>query len=140
MVRVTTKNTIKTAPITDNVSVNASIRPGSETINANPSGVPSATEDHKGIIRIATLEEAIAGVDNKTAITPETLRKVTTYVHTQNAASDTWVIEHNLNKKPSVSVVDSAETIITPNEIIYTSENTITLLFLSSFGGKAYLN
>ena len=33
-------------------------------------------------------------------------RGVTTYVHTQAEASDTWVIEHNLNKMPSITLID----------------------------------
>lgn len=65
---------------------------------------------------------------------------VSSYVHTQSVASDSWVVEHNLNKKPSVTVVDSADNVINPNEIVYNSTNVITVSFLSSFGGKAYLN
>lgn len=33
----------------------------------------------------------------------------TTYVHNQAVASDTWVINHNLNKNPTVTPVDSAD-------------------------------
>lgn len=63
----------------------------------------------------------------------------TTYIHTQGVASSTWTINHNLNKYPSVTVVDSAE-----NEIIasvkYQDANTCIIEMSSPFKGKAYLN
>lgn len=63
-----------------------------------------------------------------------------TFVFEQGLAADTWIIEHNLNKHPSVAVVDSSGKIQMPDEIEYTNENTITVTFLSAFAGKAYLN
>ena len=64
----------------------------------------------------------------------------TTYVHNQAVASDTWVINHNLNKNPTVTPVDSADEVQLPSEISYDSNNTVTVKFLSEFAGKAYLN
>ena len=58
----------------------------------------------------------------------------------QGIASDVWVIEHNMDKFPSVFVVDSAGIAQMPNEIEYNNENKITLYFLSPFAGNAYLN
>lgn len=63
-----------------------------------------------------------------------------TFTYEQGISSDTWVIEHNLNKKPSVYAVDSADEVQIPNDIIFTSPNVITVKFLSAFKGKAYLN
>lgn len=62
-----------------------------------------------------------------------------TYVHNQGSASATWSITHNLNKKPSVTVVDSAENVVV-GEIEYNSETNITITFSGAFSGKAYLN
>ena len=53
--------------------------------------------------------------------------------------SDTWVVTHSLNKKPSVSVVNSSGTIIYP-DITYDSDSQITLTFSGSTSGKVYLN
>lgn len=64
----------------------------------------------------------------------------TTYTHTQAVASATWVINHNLNKNPTVTPVDSADEVQLPSEISYDSNNTVTVKFLSEFAGKAYLN
>ena len=61
------------------------------------------------------------------------------HIHHQNNASTTWVINHNLNKFPSVSVVDSANTTV-EGGIQYNNQNTLTLTFSASFSGKAYLN
>ena len=63
-----------------------------------------------------------------------------TFVFEQGIATDTWIIEHNLNKHPSIAVVDSSGKIQMPDEVEYTDENTITVTFLSAFAGKAYLN
>lgn len=104
------------------------------------SDLPTATEVRRGIARLATAEEAIEGVSADTIITPRTLRIVTHYTHDQAIASDKWVIEHNLNKRPSCHVVDSAGNIQMPNEIVYDSDNQVTIYFISSFAGYAYLN
>lgn len=63
-----------------------------------------------------------------------------TYTYEQGIASDTWVITHNLNKRPSIVVVDSSGEEQVPNERIYNDENTVTLRFLAEFKGKAFLN
>lgn len=61
------------------------------------------------------------------------------YSHTQGVASDTWVINHNLNKYPSVVVVDSGGSEVIGN-VDYTSLNIVTLSFSASFSGSAHLN
>lgn len=61
------------------------------------------------------------------------------YRHDQDAASDTWVITHNLQKYPSISVVDSANNIVV-GDTVYNSINQLTIYFTGSFSGKAYLN
>ena len=62
-----------------------------------------------------------------------------TYVHTQSSANTTWTITHNLNKNPSVTVVDSGGSKVF-GEAVYNSTNRMTLTFSASFSGKAYLN
>lgn len=61
------------------------------------------------------------------------------YVHTQGAASSEWIIEHNMNKYPSVTVVDSAETVVY-GSITYIDKNNVKVEFSAAFSGKAYLN
>jgi hypothetical protein len=62
-----------------------------------------------------------------------------TYIFTQSSAAATWVISHNLDKFPSVTVVDSAGTVVVGN-VQYNDNNQLTLTFNGGFSGKAYLN
>jgi hypothetical protein len=62
------------------------------------------------------------------------------YTHEQGIASSVWVIKHNLNKEPSVVVVDTADEEQIPDRKVYNNKNQVTLYFLSEFAGKAYLN
>ena len=62
-----------------------------------------------------------------------------TYTHTQLAPSDTWVIPHALHCFPSVTVVDSGESVVIPS-VHYDSEDVLTVIFGSPTSGKAYLN
>lgn len=61
------------------------------------------------------------------------------FTFVQSSAAATWNITHNLGKFPSVSIVDSGNTVVR-GDIDYTSENTLTITFSAPFGGKAYLN
>jgi len=65
--------------------------------------------------------------------------RMTTYVHVQSVASDTWAITHNLDKYPSVTIVDSAGSVVM-GECQYVSRNELVLVFSGAFSGKAYLN
>ena len=67
-----------------------------------------------------------------------------TYTHNQSSTSDTWTITHNLNRFPSVTVVDSTNTIVI-GTVVYNSANQLTITFFQAgsalaFSGKAYLN
>jgi len=61
------------------------------------------------------------------------------FVHDQGVAAAIWTVQHNLNKKCSVTVVDSANQIVV-GEIVYNSDNQVTITFSGSFSGKAYFN
>lgn len=62
-----------------------------------------------------------------------------TFVFTQSVAAADWVIAHNLNKFPSITVVDSAGTWVRGGAE-YVDSNTIILHFSAPFSGTAYLN
>lgn len=61
------------------------------------------------------------------------------YVHSQNTAQFTWEVTHNLNKYPSVVVVDSGDSIVV-GEVNYLNLNTVVINFNTTFSGKAYFN
>tara|TARA_R100000908_G_scaffold64452_1_gene48427 strand:- start:893 stop:1579 length:687 start_codon:yes stop_codon:yes gene_type:complete len=62
-----------------------------------------------------------------------------TFVYEQGLPASTWVITHDLEKFPSVTVVDSANSTV-EGGITYNNENELTLTFSAAFSGKAYLN
>lgn len=80
------------------------------------------------ISAITGLQEALVEVSDKT------------FVFEQSIASDTWHIQHTLNKRASCVAVDSAGEVQIPDKIQYISDNEIVATFLAPFAGKAYLN
>lgn len=67
------------------------------------------------------------------------IRKAGVYKFEQGISSAHWVINHKLNTKPSVTVVDSSDKVVI-GEVIYVDSNTIHINFSSPFTGQAYLN
>ena len=62
-----------------------------------------------------------------------------TFIFNQAVAATTWNVNHNLGKFPSITVIDTANTVVT-GEYKYTDNNNVTLTFSAGFAGKAYLN
>jgi len=62
-----------------------------------------------------------------------------TFEFDQGAASTTWDITHNLGKFPSITVIDTGNTVVT-GEYNYVNNNRVILTFSAAFSGKAYLN
>ena len=62
-----------------------------------------------------------------------------TYVYTQLSPSELWTIQHNLDKFPSVTAVNT-NNIVYYGDITYIDENNLTIEFSAGFSGKAYLN
>jgi hypothetical protein len=62
-----------------------------------------------------------------------------TFIFTQGVAATTWNITHNLGKFPSITVIDTGNTVVT-GEYNYTSNINVILTFSAGFAGKAYLN
>ena len=64
---------------------------------------------------------------------------LSTFTHTQAVPASVWTITHNLGRRPSVTVVDSAGTVVIADPA-YISDNQITVTFGAPFSGAAYLN
>ena len=62
-----------------------------------------------------------------------------TFVFTQSTPSNVWIIKHNLNKYPSVTVVDSAGSNVV-GDYDFISLDTVICTFNGAFSGKCYLN
>jgi hypothetical protein len=61
------------------------------------------------------------------------------FVYTQSVPSTLWTITHNLEKFPSVSVVNINNVTMYGN-VIYLNENELQIEFSAGFSGKAYMN
>ena len=62
-----------------------------------------------------------------------------TFEFDQGVPATTWNITHNLGKFPSITVIDTGDTVVT-GEYTYTDNNNVVLNFSAAFAGKAYLN
>jgi hypothetical protein len=62
-----------------------------------------------------------------------------TFVYEQGLASNEWVINHNLNKRPSIQLVDSSGKGFEA-EKKYVNNNQVIIKLGSATTGKAYLN
>jgi len=72
------------------------------------------------------------------SLTPLNLSADKHYTHTQNNASLTWSITHNLNKNPAVAVTTNNEQAYASVE--YINQDSLIITFNTPQTGKAYLN
>lgn len=108
-----------------------------QAILANKSGSGGGTSDYNDLenkpkINNVTLE------GNKTS-SELGLTGDKTYIYNMPTPSSVWTITHNLDKYPSVTIVDSAGSVVM-GDITYTSKSTIKVTFSAAFSGTAYLN
>lgn len=98
--------------------------------------------DLEVITNLSSLDKVMVVTESEeNLVTVQTLSDVVDkhYTHTQSVVSDIWTIQHNLNKMPSVVVVDSGGSTV-EGDISYIDFNTLTISFNGAFTGKAYCN
>ena len=61
------------------------------------------------------------------------------HIHNQTVSASTWSVTHNLNKFPSVSIVDATNAEVI-GEVEHVNSNSLTIKFSAPFSGKAFLN
>ena len=61
------------------------------------------------------------------------------FVYTQVVSSNVWVVNHNLNKRCAIQVVDNTFTEVEA-EILWNDNNTVTVTFNSNATGYVYCN
>lgn len=120
-----TKTEVDNAIAAESEIINARIDDEVETLN---------TEINKKV-------ETVTGSDliGFSRVGAEVIISSKTFVFEQGIASDTWEIQHNLNKYPSVECVDSAGTIFTAR-VDYIDKNNCIVYINGSTKGTAYLN
>ena len=111
-----------------------------KTIDADNNDIKNLGKDNfkEGLVRDSVRDVEHASDDY--LVTEKAVAKaVDTYIHDQAVPSDTWVVQHNMGKFPSVTVIDSAGTqYIT--QVEYNSGNQLTIYMNGATTGKAYLN
>lgn len=68
-----------------------------------------------------------------------TLNHDHSFIWDQGIAQSVWTIIHPLNRRPSVTIVDSGGTVVEGKKQ-FINDNTIIVTFNATFSGKAYLN
>ena len=61
------------------------------------------------------------------------------YVHIQSVPASVWNITHGLGFTPSITVVDTAGTVV-EGSYNYPNSSTVVLTFIGAFSGRAYLS
>jgi len=108
------------------------------SISANDASLNNLSVNNTIIDNVADAKEnnQATNLGQVTAIVTE---KTSTYVYNQLTPSTDWTINHNLNKFPTVTVVDSAGTEVWC-EVYYIDSNTIKLQLSAPFSGTVYCN
>lgn len=94
-------------------------------------------------LTIGTVTTATTASASITGIAPNQVLNLvyptsTRHTHTQGAAATVWTINHALGGYPSVTIVDSAKTVVF-GEVNYVSTTQVVVNFTSAFSGYAYL-
>lgn len=62
-----------------------------------------------------------------------------TFIFEQEIATNEWIVNHELNKYPAVTVVDSGDNVVI-GDVQYLNANSLKISFTAVFSGRAYLN
>jgi hypothetical protein len=84
-------------------------------------------------------DKTVATEDSAGLMSTQDRKRSNGYVHNQVSASEVWTIEHNLNKYPQVSIVDSGGSVVF-GDISHVSRSVVKVSFTSAFSGIAYVN
>ena len=95
------------------------------------------------VLTIGTVTTATNASATITGVAPNQVLNLvypaaTRHTHTQGTAATVWTINHTLGGFPSVTIVDSAKTVVF-GEVNYISTTQVVVNFTSAFSGFAYL-
>lgn len=108
-----------------------------QAIQANKSGGGSGTSNYNDLENKPKINNVTLEGNKTSSELGLTGDKHFTYI--KSTPDSVWEITHNLDKYPSVTVVDSAGSVVM-GDITYTSKSALTVTFSAAFSGKAYLN
>ena len=108
-----------------------------QAILANKSGGGSGTSNYNDLENKPKINNVTLEGNKTSSELGLTGDKHFTYI--KSTPDSVWEITHDLDKYPSVTVVDSAGSVVM-GDITYTSKSALTVTFSAAFSGKAYLN
>ena len=108
-----------------------------QAILANKSGGGSGTSNYNDLENKPKINNVTLEGNKTSSELGLTGDKDFTYI--KSTPDQIWDITHNLDKYPSVTIVDSAGSVVM-GDITYTSKSAIKITFSAAFSGKAYLN
>ena len=108
-----------------------------QAIQANKSGGGSGTSNYNDLENKPKINNVTLEGNKTSSELGLTGDKHFTYI--KSTPDSVWEITHDLDKYPSVTVVDSAGSVVM-GDITYTSKSAIKITFSAAFSGKAYLN
>jgi len=134
-----TKQPNKYVTVTQKKTVSVVTDPADQVIEVHDPGVAGPANNLTiGTVTVAeTASASITGISPNQVLNlvyPASVR----HVHTQGTVATTWTINHALGGYPSVSIVDSAKTVVI-GEVTYSSTTQVVVNFTSAFSGYAYL-
>lgn len=101
---------------------------------------PTHPQLHKNECDAITAIQTVLGVNPQGSFASVAARLANyNYLHTQSTPSTTWTINHNLNRYPSVSTIDSSGNLMY-GAVQYTSLNTVVITFGAAISGTASLS
>lgn len=108
-----------------------------QAIQANKSGGGSGTSNYNDLENKPKINNVTLEGNKTSSELGLTGDKDFTYI--KSTPDSVWEITHDLDKYPSVTVVDSAGSVVM-GDITYTSKSALKVTFSAAFSGKAYLN
>jgi len=134
-----TKTPNKYVTVTQKKNVSVVTEPATEVLEVHDPGVAGPAN----VLAVGTVTAGTANVTITGTAPSQTLNFVlpvgASYVHTQSISASTWTISHNMGFFPSVSVVDNGGNMVI-GDVLYITENQVSISFSASFGGKAYFS
>lgn len=95
------------------------------------------------VLTVGTVSAGTAAVTITGTAPSQTLNFVlpvsSSFVYTQSVSASTWTVTHGLGFFPSVTVVDNGGNMVI-GDVLYITENQVSISFSASFGGKAYFS
>lgn len=104
-----------------------------------PSDVPSNITSGKYVRQIVVTAPGPQGPSGLSGVQEEDVAELVSYRHQQGAVSDQWLINHNLNFYPNVTIYDSGGSMV-EGTVTHANAVSLTISFSDSISGVAYLS